>query len=137
MNIEILVQEARNSISRFCYEECNAYCCKKGYLILSEEEIELMIIRDKEGLIKEKSLYKMPDDKYAFNLNNKFGFCPRLVDNKCTIHKHPNRSLTCKKFPIFVFAKSIKLSNRCLAVREGKLYAYIHKFKKMGYQVLY
>jgi Fe-S-cluster containining protein len=137
MNIELLVDEARNSINTFCYEECNAYCCKKGYLILSKEETKLMINKNKRQLLKEKSLYKMKDNRYAFNLDNKFGFCPRLIDNKCSIHKHPNRSSTCKKFPIFIIDKTIKVSTRCPAVKQGKLYPYIHKFIKMGYKILY
>ena len=35
---ERIANKARTCISEFCYEECNAYCCRKGYLILTEKE---------------------------------------------------------------------------------------------------
>ncbi len=42
MDAEQIAEKARKSISKFCYEECNAYCCRKGYLILNKDEVDVV-----------------------------------------------------------------------------------------------
>lgn len=132
---EKIAKEARQSISDYCINECHAYCCRKGYLILSDEEVDLLITKNKDELIKEESLKKQPDGKTSFNLGNSFGSCPRLVDNKCTVHKDPKRPSTCDKFPVFVREDSIRLSPRCFAVKTGMMYPFVHKFKELGFKI--
>ena len=39
---EQLAIHARASISNYCFTECKAYCCRKGYLLLNSEEVSLM-----------------------------------------------------------------------------------------------
>ncbi len=130
MDIQILANEARESISQFCMQECNAYCCTKGFLILSEEEMKLMIGNKKV----EKDLFKKTkDDKYSLNLS--LG-CPSLENHKCLIHKEEKRSSTCKNFPIFINEKTIKISDRCPAKRNNLFYPYVHQFLKLGYKVI-
>jgi len=58
--------------------------------------------------------------------------CPSLKDFKCIIHKNPKRPLTCRQFPIFIDGNMIKLSPRCLAVKQGLIYPYISQLLKLG-----
>ncbi|MFC1754317.1 YkgJ family cysteine cluster protein [Thermoproteota archaeon] len=115
-------EQAKASISRYCMEECKAYCCRKGYLLLTPEEKEL-IAKD----LKVKKLYR---GDYSLALP-----CPMLKDNKCSIHDNPKRPKTCKDFPIFITGNKVRLSPRCLAVKEGKLYPFERKFLEAGYRL--
>lgn len=116
--------EARSSISEFCINECKAYCCRKGYLILNKTE--LFVVGD--DLLKVTS---MKDGRFSLNLN---GGCFSLgFDFKC--NNYLRRPDTCKTFPIFVVGNEVRLSPRCLAVKEGLLYPFIKQFLKAGYVV--
>ncbi|MFQ5474254.1 MAG: hypothetical protein ACE5DM_00290 [Candidatus Nanoarchaeia archaeon] len=50
---EAIADRARESISQYCIEECKAYCCRKGYLLLTPEE-KALVAPD----MKVKKLYK-------------------------------------------------------------------------------
>ena len=135
MDIIDLALDARNSISKYCIEECKAYCCKKGFLILDIEEINLLV-GDNESSLKSLGYIRLlKDKKYSLNLSNHLGSCPSLKDNKCTIHDNSLRPNTCKDFPIFIIGDTIKLSKRCYAVRDNKLYPHVHKFIELGYKI--
>jgi Fe-S-cluster containining protein len=131
MNAEKIMEEARNSISTFCDEDCKAYCCRKGYLVLKPDQADLVTQGRKAELLKNKMLKEL---KGNFSLNLSLD-CPSLKDNKCTIHTHPNRPQACKDFPLFVERNWLKLSPRCLAVKMNKLYPYIHELLHNGYRL--
>ena len=38
MNAEKIANKARKSISKYCIDECHAYCCRKGYLVATPKE---------------------------------------------------------------------------------------------------
>jgi Fe-S-cluster containining protein len=132
---EEIAEEARNAISPFCVEECKAYCCRKGYLVITKEEVDIMCGRRMEELTQKKSLKLLPDGKYSLFLGNPGG-CPSLKDNKCMIHKNPKRPDTCKAFPIFIEGDTVNLSQRCLAVKQEKLYPYVAEMLKAGYKIV-
>ena len=75
-------------------------------------------------------LKKIDSNKFSLNMNSG---CPMLKDFKCTIHKNKNRPEACKQFPIFIEGKTIRLSQRCPAVKEGLLYPFIKKMISQGY----
>jgi hypothetical protein len=134
--VKNLANRARKSISKYCYEECNAYCCQKGYLTLTDKELSL-VLKDKlveyclNGQVTETDL------GYSFFMGKPDHYCPCLVDNKCTIHKSKLRPQCCKDFPIFIDYKNklIKLSPRCFAVKERKLYGYEAEFIRLGFKL--
>ncbi len=137
MNIQQLATEARNSISEYCINECHAYCCRKGYLILTEDELNLLT-GDKRTELEEKEFIKKQEDgMFSLNLGNHLGSCPQLNENKCRIHKHPGRPTTCEKFPIFIDEekKEARFSPRCPAVKEQKLYVYEREFIEQGFKI--
>lgn len=130
---KILAEEARKSISNFCIEDCKAYCCRKGYLIIKAEKVPIVTKNNQEELIKQGSLKKINDRKYSLNLSNS---CPSLKeDHKCSIHENKDRPLACRNFPIFINKDTVKFSPRCLAVKENKFYGYEAEFLKLGYNV--
>ena len=131
MNAEYIAQKARKAIGDFCFEECGAYCCRKGYLILQPKEL-LTVVNTPSNLQHE--IKKLENGTYSLNLG--CNGCPSLKDFKCLIHKKRLRPKVCKEFPIFVGKKCVKLSSRCLAVRQGKLYPFIKEWKKMGVKII-
>ncbi len=136
MDINQLANEARNSISDYCINECNAYCCRKGYLILNEAEKNITVGSKEIEFSKNNDLKKLDDDKYSLHLGGQTGSCPSLVNNMCMIHKDPARSSTCKDFPIFIEDNNkIRLSPRCPAVKNNQLYAYSYQFVQLGFEI--
>jgi len=123
---EEIANRARDSLGEFCMNECNAYCCRKGYLILSEEELKLF----------EKDNIKTIDNKkYSLFLGNPNG-CPNLDGVKCKIHRDPNRPSACKEFPIFIEGNKVRISKRCFGAKEGKLYPFIREFLMAGCEII-
>lgn len=134
MNEELLANEARTSISEYCFTECNAYCCRKGYILLSREEADLLTHNKTDELIEKEVIAIEEGGEYVVDFSKQN--CPSLKDNMCTIHKNPNRPKACKEFPLFIWPhKIIHISQRCPAVKENKLYPYLTQFKLMGYTI--
>lgn len=125
---EKLAINARKSISNYCYNECLAFCCRRGYLLLSQKEASLLQIGS------EKLASAKFDKKFVFNLGKG---CPLLKDYKCGIHKNPNRPKACREFPLFIHGKEIIVTEDCPAVKLNMLYPYLGKFKTMGYNLIY
>ncbi|MGV8086095.1 MAG: YkgJ family cysteine cluster protein [Candidatus Woesearchaeota archaeon] len=133
-----LAVAARESLSSYCYSECKAYCCRRGYLLLSEEEVGLMLNIHKEDLNVMPLRDETDKKRYIFNLGSKGLGCPNLSEYKCIIHKNPKRPKACKEFPLFFWGdKTIVVTDECPAVKENKLYPYLSQFKTMGYKVVY
>jgi len=132
--IEYIARKARKSISKFCYEECKSYCCRKGYLILNSSNVDLVAGEKRRKLEEKKLLLKISDSNYSLNLG-KDSNCPSLKDYKCIIHRNPKRPLACKNFPLFIEGNKIKLSPRCLAVKQGLFYPFVSKLLKLGYRL--
>lgn len=125
---EKLAISARKSISSYCYNECCAYCCRKGFLLLSRKEINIL-------KLDINALTILPVDKrYIFNLSKG---CPNLKDYKCIIHKNSKRPKACKEFPLFIFGKTIIITEDCPAVKQNLLYPFLAEFKSMGYELIY
>ena len=137
MTIQDLASLARKSISDFCMIECSAYCCRKGYLLLSEDELNLLTSNKRFDLEKNGFIKIQKEGLFSLNLGNNLGSCPQLKDSKCMIHTNSLRPSICVKFPIFIDekTKTVHLSSRCLAVRENKLYPFVHKFIELGFRV--
>lgn len=131
MDAEKLTQKARKEIGRFCMEECHAYCCRKGYLVLTPVQAEL-ITRKKIAELKDVADLKLINGNYSLNLHHD---CPALHDCRCTVHSKRNRPLVCKQFPIFIEGMNVRLSHRCLAVKSGLFYPYVSKMLSLGYKV--
>jgi Fe-S-cluster containining protein len=134
--INDLANKARESISEYCYQECGAYCCRKGYLTLTDKELSLFLKDKVDEFITNGQLTKT-DKRYCFHLGKLNDPCPCLVDNKCTIHKNKLRPQCCKDFPVFVDSenKVIRFSPRCFAVKANKLYAYEKEFIRLGFKL--
>ncbi len=79
-------------------------------------------------------LKKIGNNKYSLYMGNSDSPCPSLKHNKCTIHNNSKRPKTCNNFPLFLQGKLIRLSPRCLAVKQGKLYPYIKQLMALGYK---
>ena len=137
MTAEAIAKKARKSIWKFCSEECGAYCCRKGYLTMTERELSLFAGKRKAELLEKGALKQIPDGKYSFFLGSKEIECPHLKDLKCLIHAKHRRPNACKDFPIFIDKKSktVKFSTRCPAVKANLFYPLVHQLKKLGWKV--
>lgn len=138
MDAEKLLEKARKSISRFCVEECHAYCCRKGYLVLNAVETAALFNKPMPEIEKDLRIRKINDNTYSLFLGNYDFPCPALDrDFTCRMHSSAERSMTCRNFPIFLVGeKTVKFSSRCLAVKSNKFYPYISKLIAMGYRVI-
>jgi len=131
---------ARKSISSYCYSECMAYCCRRGYLLLSEEEVGLMRNTRIEDLKLMPIRSEIVNDakRYIFSIRADGRGCPNLSEYKCVIHTNPKRPKACKEYPLFIWEnKTIVITDECPAVKENQLYPYLAEFKKMGYKLIY
>jgi len=129
--VENILNKARNSIGRFCYSECMAYCCRKGTLKVTKEEAKLIAGDSFEALLKEGRLHEINDKKlYFIDLNRG---CPALEGSKCTLHNNPKRPAICRDFPIFVNENKVQIDPKCYAVMKGMLYPYTSWIKRKGY----
>ena len=136
VDAEKIAEKARKSISKYCFEECGAYCCRKGYLVLTEVEANVITNNNISEFIKEGRIKPVKDNKYSFYLGDYNKPCTCFKDLKCRVHKNPDRPLACQQFPIFIEGKTIRLSPRCLAVKNNLLYPYVAKMIKAGYKLL-
>ncbi len=133
---EKIAEKARKSISMFCMEECRSYCCRKGYLALSKEEMELVAQGRQKELEEKKVLRRINSKSYSLYLGDYGVLCPCIdSEYKCIIHKHPKRPMACQQFPLFIDGKNVRVSSRCLAAKEGKLYPYVSRLVRMGYRL--
>jgi Fe-S-cluster containining protein len=131
--IERIANKARKDVGKFCYEECGAYCCRKGYLVMNRKQADIVTKGKTDDLEKTDALKKLSEDKYSLNLNKT---CPSLdtTELKCTIHKKLIRPQPCKDFPVFIKEGSVILSSRCPAVRNGFFFPYEKKFIRLGFK---
>ena len=138
MDAEAIADEARKSIGKFCIEECRAFCCRKCYLVLEEDEVDVVVQGRKTELEGKGLLKRLASGKYSLNMGTSDMPCPSLdlITFKCGIHTHPKRPMTCRNFPLFIKGKKIMLSPRCLAVRRGMFYPSIVRLKMMGYSLV-
>lgn len=135
MDINQLADQARQSISDYCINDCKGYCCRKGFLSLNEDQVKLVVGNHKSKLVNNNHLIESHDQNFLLDLGNPIN-CPSQKNNKCSIHTNPNRPSACKEFPVFIWTEGIKLSNRCPAVREGKLYPFVRQFVKAGFKII-
>ncbi len=135
---ELIADEARRAISDFCINECKAYCCKKGYIMVRRHQLNQIATKQKEEILeKEGKIKEFPfSGKFQIDFANSLGGCPALKDNKCTIHKNPERPRVCHEFPIFVHLDKIKISGKCPAYQNNKLYPFIKKLTELGHEII-
>ncbi len=138
---EKIAEQARNSISSICINDCKAYCCRKGFLVLKEDEKDIVTQNRAPELEQKAVLKKIGDGKYSLNLAgtgtgvSTEESCPSLKDNKCTIYTHAKRPLACAQFPIFIHGDTIRMSPRCLAVKMNVFYPYEKQWIALGFKL--
>jgi Fe-S-cluster containining protein len=137
-NAEELAISARASLSSYCYNECRASCCRKGYILLTAEEAIVMQGDHKEKLKMIPVETATNKNAFVLDMDVKKKGCPNLVDYKCSIHKNPGRPNTCKEFPLFIWKdKTIMVTFECPAIKDNQLYPYLAEFKRRGYKLIY
>ncbi len=135
--INIILDNVRNSLGNYCINECHALCCKKGYLGLhNEDEVKSITARKKTFYFKNKTLEKIENTKYRFNLEKNNG-CPNLTTTfTCNIHTNPNRPRLCKDFPIFKVKDFIITASFCPAIENKILQKEFDELREMGYRII-
>ncbi len=137
---ESIANKARKDIGKYCYEECRAYCCRKGYLILKPSQVDTVTQNRRKELEEKGILKKLIAGKnkgcYSMYMGTSTLPCPSLKDWKCVIHKSRKRARACRDFPIFFEDDFVKFSPRCPAVKAMKFYAVVKKLKDLGFKVL-
>jgi len=115
-----IADDARNSLSYFCIDVCKAQCCRREYLDLEKNEVDLVTQNRSEELKEKGSLMETEKGELIMHMGSIEGGCPSLKNNMCTIHKDKKRPKTCGDYPLFIEGDTYRLSQSCLAVQEGK-----------------
>ncbi len=131
---EEIADKARNALGDFCVNECGGYCCRKGYLLLSNSEVDI-VVKDRSGFLEKGYLKEIGGGKFSLFLGNPDG-CPNLDGSKCLIHDNPKRPLACREFPIFLSGDMLRVSKRCFGAGNNALYPFIRELVAMGYRVV-
>lgn len=120
-DLELELDELRNSISSYCINTCKSKCCRKGKLLLQNEtELKTIVSKNKISPYLKKNILEKSKitPSYYFDLE-KIGGCKYLSGTLCTIHNSPDKPKICSDFPIFKFKNSIITSSFCPAVENG------------------
>ncbi len=131
---ELIADEARNSISNYCINDCHAYCCRKGYLVVNKEDIDTVAQGKTKELIEKGQLEENKQGKMALFLGATEKGCPSLKDNMCTIYTDGHRPKVCGDFPLFLEKDHVRESPRCLAVKNNLLYPYVKQITMLGFK---
>ena len=135
--VDKIANDGRKSISSYCINDCKSYCCRKGYLVMSKKQLDVVINNKKEEY--KEQVKELKNGKVSLFLGSSGKPCPSLrKDFKCGIHSNPERPKACRDFPIFLKkeSKTVLLSPRCLAVRTNMLYPHIKRFELLGYKIV-
>lgn len=138
MEINTLADMARNDISDYCINECKAFCCSKGILVLTKDELFATFGDDEDEIEANKQyITEQKDGRFALELSRGEKGCPSLDEHKmCKIHKSSRRSKTRSDFPIFIKEKQIFISPRCFAHVDRKFYAFRYQAEEMSYEIV-
>lgn len=125
--------EANKILGEHCINQCNALCCKRYSLVLSEKEMNA-VVGDKEKALRVAGKLKpRMGGGYLLNID---GGCPALdKNNHCTVYK--NRPSVCRNAP-FVFdeeLKIVKVGCGCSAITSGILNPFFKRFEEAGWKV--
>lgn len=138
MDINILANGARKSLSKYCIEECCAYCCRKGYLAMDERQAHKVCGKRYDELLKSGKLKKLKDGRYTVFMGDPVAPCPALgKDLLCKVHSSKLRPGVCADFPIFIVGKNVIMVHRCPAVKEGRMYGFEMKMKQVGCRIIH
>lgn len=123
MNNDIEITTARNSLSNYCINICQAKCCRRGQLLLElKESLEIYP-------------HAKADDQGYVRVPLENG-CPKLDTNfSCTIYE--KRPRTCREYPLYPKGKLLLVATSCEGVQKGKLDKHLQLLKKQGYQIKY
>lgn len=107
--MEELINIAREKISSYCLSSCEAECCKRGTMKISDNQVELMT-KGNMSLVK-----SLPNNEYRVKITP----CVNESNNKCSVYK--KRPVVCREFPIRVFnlKETIISIGKCKAVDSG------------------
>ena len=67
MKAENIANKARKSLSKFCMDECRAYCCRKGYLVMNKKEFSLIPAQKRKKLFDKNIVKEVIPGKYSLN----------------------------------------------------------------------
>ena len=124
-----IAEAARASLSSFCIEECKAYCCRRGYLSVTEKEAQPILSKCSDF----QKEFKVTVKPAAISISLE-GDCPALAENKCSIYSE--RPQVCRDYPIFLEGNFLKVSAYCTGAKEGRLYPYIAEIIRLGYTLV-
>lgn len=129
-----IAKDARASLGSYCINTCKAQCCKRGYLLVKQDELDSLTDKKEEEYRKDE-IVKDFGEKFLFKLDGKG--CPKLSsDNLCTIHKNPNRPVLCNDYPLFLTRKYAVVASDCPGANEGLLNDYLKDLEGKGYKII-
>ncbi len=112
---EEIIQDARREISAYCLESCDADCCKRGGLRVSESDAPLF------GEVGACRILLNP--------------CPNLDGSRCSIYDQ--RPDTCANFPIRIARlgeRDVVTIGVCRAIESGVIDSQLSDLAELKYE---
>jgi len=144
LNLDECLQFARDRVSEYCINECNALCCKNGIYIQTIDPDEVRMLLKLDNSVKLKDFAK-EDERLDIK---RFGFvkkgynvlldpCIYLEDRLCSIYNDVRKPKICSQYPIIKDKLTILLSSKCPAVKQLKIEDALENVTLIGYDINY
>jgi Fe-S-cluster containining protein len=133
--VDTIADNARNSISDYCINNCKAKCCKRGKLVLfNEKEVNAIVGEHKQKYIEQNILTVNPKtSNYHYDLEKKS--CKNLTTkNLCSIHNLNSKPRICRDYPLFILGKYVIVAQDCQAAQNNLLDKHVLEIVKLGYK---
>ena len=111
--------------------ECKALCCRKGKILLTENEAKEISDNKVKEYKTAKLMFEKGEDQIVLELEPQA--CPKLTkDHKCGIFTNKNRPKACSNFPLYIYGDKVMAAGFCPAVKEGLLNKTLDELREAG-----
>ncbi|MCK5026271.1 MAG: YkgJ family cysteine cluster protein [Nanoarchaeota archaeon] len=139
LTIDEYLQSARDKVSEYCRNECNALCCSNGAQveILNPNDVRILLGLDKytnlKDFAKKDARLKVDGFWFRYNYTITLNPCSNLDGGLCNIYNSPEKPNICSEYPIIKEKQMILLASKCPAVRDLKIKDDLELVNIMGY----
>lgn len=141
LTIDEYLQSARDKVSEYCRNECNALCCSNDTRVKTQNpnDVRILLGLDKyanlKDFAKEDSRLKINGFWFRYNYTIILDPCSNLVSGLCNIYNSPEKPNICSEFPIIKRKQVILLASKCPAVRNLKIKDDLKLLNLIGYDI--
>lgn len=140
--IEQQLQQARQQLSDYCCNVCQAKCCRSGCTTIKTVAAVELIIGHDSAKFRAKGYLRTNADGHLSLLHDAAMPCPKLQRNnegiaRCTVHGNESRPSVCNDYPLFLNKDrdTVIPADNCQAVQQGLLTEFFTHVQQSGYKI--